>query len=45
MKRYAMPPSMLMLLLLLGCGGHENDKIETDDIKENNTLIVPTCLP
>ncbi|MDR1560916.1 MAG: signal peptidase II [Holosporaceae bacterium] len=37
--------SIWLLLILIGCGGHENDKIKTEDLKENNTLLVPPCLP
>jgi hypothetical protein len=32
-----------LFLFLGGCVGHEGDKIETDNIK-NNQLLVPPCL-
>jgi hypothetical protein len=32
-----------LLLFLVGCGGHENDRIKTDSVKKSE-LLVPPCL-
>jgi hypothetical protein len=32
-----------LLLFLVGCGGYENDRISTDDAK-NDPLLIPPCL-
>jgi hypothetical protein len=44
MKYCLMCIEVVLLLSLIGCSEHGNDKIETDNIKENNPLIVPPCL-
>ena len=36
--------SIAILLLLMGCTGHENDKLDLKNAKENNPLLVPPCL-
>jgi hypothetical protein len=33
----------VMLLFLVGCGGHENDRIEKDSVKTDR-LLIPPCL-
>ncbi|MDR2766064.1 MAG: hypothetical protein LBB63_01190 [Holosporaceae bacterium] len=38
------PIKMALLLLMVGCSGPENDKIDTERIKEGNPLVVPPCL-
>jgi outer membrane lipoprotein-sorting protein len=35
---------IMLLSLLSGCGGYENEKIRTDVAKENNPLLIPPCL-
>jgi hypothetical protein len=34
---------IFVMLFLAGCGGHENDRIEKDGVK-NSRLLVPPCL-
>lgn len=36
--------SVVVLFLLIGCSGHENDKLDLKNAKENNPLLVPPCL-
>lgn len=36
--------SMLALMVLAGCGGYENEKVDVNKAKENNPLLVPPCL-
>jgi hypothetical protein len=36
--------SLLLFLFLVGCSGHESDKVNIDNVKSGNKLLVPPCL-